>query len=139
MGPRLRALLVALVALGGLAAQKLPANAAYPDHPVRWLIGFTAGGPVDTVARIMAQFLSDRLGQTFSFDRHDTFLVGRSPSAHFRLPGKDEYFSRVHFLVRFLGLTGFLAACVGLVLARLDGLPIDARSVTEEIAAKEAE
>jgi serine/threonine-protein kinase len=38
-------------------------------------------------------------GQTFSFDRHDTFLVGRSPSAHFRLPRKDEYFSRIHFLV----------------------------------------
>jgi tripartite-type tricarboxylate transporter receptor subunit TctC len=32
---------------------------------VRWLIGFTAGGPVDTVARIMAQRLSERLGQQF--------------------------------------------------------------------------
>jgi tripartite-type tricarboxylate transporter receptor subunit TctC len=32
---------------------------------VRWLIGFTAGGPVDIVARIMAQWLSDRLGQPF--------------------------------------------------------------------------
>ena len=38
-------------------------------------------------------------GQTFSFDRHDTFLVGRSKRAHFRLPEKDEYFSRIHFLV----------------------------------------
>jgi serine/threonine-protein kinase len=38
-------------------------------------------------------------GQIFSFDRHDTFLVGRSPSAHFRLPKKDEFFSRIHFLV----------------------------------------
>ena len=32
---------------------------------MRWLIGFTAGGPVDTVARIMSQWLSDRLGQQF--------------------------------------------------------------------------
>jgi tripartite-type tricarboxylate transporter receptor subunit TctC len=43
-----------------------PASAAdYPSRPVRWLIGFTAGGPVDTVARIMSQWLSDRLGQQF--------------------------------------------------------------------------
>jgi tripartite-type tricarboxylate transporter receptor subunit TctC len=40
-----------------------PASAAYPDRPVHWLIGFAAGGPVDIVARIMAQALSDRLGQ----------------------------------------------------------------------------
>src|SRR5205823_1522827 len=39
--------------------------ADYPNRPVRWLIGFTAGGPVDTVARIMAQWLSERFGQQF--------------------------------------------------------------------------
>jgi serine/threonine-protein kinase len=38
-------------------------------------------------------------GQVFSFGGHDTFLVGRSKQAHFRLPHKDKYFSRVHFLV----------------------------------------
>src|SRR3954453_714719 len=38
-------------------------------------------------------------GQEFSFDRHDTFLVGRSRHAHFQLPIKDRYFSRVHFMV----------------------------------------
>jgi tripartite-type tricarboxylate transporter receptor subunit TctC len=37
----------------------------YPDRPVRFINGFAAGGPVDTVARIMAQALSDRLGQQF--------------------------------------------------------------------------
>ena len=39
--------------------------ADYPNRPVHWLIGFAAGGPVDIVARIMAQALSDRLGQQF--------------------------------------------------------------------------
>ena len=39
------------------------------------------------------------VGQSFSFDRHDIFLVGRSPNAHCRLPEDDPYFSRVHFLV----------------------------------------
>jgi tripartite-type tricarboxylate transporter receptor subunit TctC len=37
----------------------------YPDHPVRFINGFAPGGPVDTVARIMAQALSDHLGQQF--------------------------------------------------------------------------
>src|SRR4051812_15087403 len=37
-------------------------------------------------------------GRTFAFDRHDTFLVGRAPEAHFSLPD-DPYFSRMHLLV----------------------------------------
>ena len=39
-------------------------------------------------------------GQTFTFQGHDTFLVGRSKRAHLRLPAKDMFFSRVHFLSR---------------------------------------
>jgi serine/threonine-protein kinase len=38
-------------------------------------------------------------GQEFTFMGHDTFFVGRSKLAHFRLPQKDRYFSRLHFLV----------------------------------------
>ena len=38
-------------------------------------------------------------GRAFTFQGHDTFLVGRSRRAHLRLPAKDMYFSRVHFLV----------------------------------------
>lgn len=38
-------------------------------------------------------------GQTFAFDQHDHFFVGRSKSAQFRLPEKDPYFSRMHFMV----------------------------------------
>ena len=38
-------------------------------------------------------------GQEFGFDEHDTFIVGRGRNAHFRLPGKDPYFSRAHFLI----------------------------------------
>ncbi|WP_035705759.1 Bug family tripartite tricarboxylate transporter substrate binding protein [Bradyrhizobium genomosp. I (2014)] len=52
-----------LAVLLGLFSAPPPAAAGYPDRPVHWLIGFAAGGPVDIVARIMAQWLSDRLGQ----------------------------------------------------------------------------
>ena len=37
----------------------------YPTRPVHLLVGFAAGGPLDTAARLIAQSLSDRLGQSF--------------------------------------------------------------------------
>src|SRR5499433_4445131 len=36
---------------------------AYPLRPVRLIVGFPAGGPTDITARVMAQWLSERLGQ----------------------------------------------------------------------------
>jgi serine/threonine-protein kinase len=38
-------------------------------------------------------------GKKFEFAEHDTFLVGRASYAHFRLPKKDPYFSRAHFII----------------------------------------
>jgi serine/threonine-protein kinase len=38
-------------------------------------------------------------GEVFDFTGHDTFVVGRSNRAHFRLPERDEFFSRLHFLI----------------------------------------
>src|SRR5262249_11494370 len=39
-------------------------------------------------------------GARFEFDRHDTFLVGRAPTAHLQLLD-DAYFSRHHLLLEF--------------------------------------
>jgi tripartite-type tricarboxylate transporter receptor subunit TctC len=39
-------------------------TAKYPDRPVRILVGFAAGGGTDVAARILAQKLTDALGQT---------------------------------------------------------------------------
>ncbi|MGA8228156.1 MAG: tripartite tricarboxylate transporter substrate-binding protein, partial [Xanthobacteraceae bacterium] len=36
---------------------------AYPSRPIHWIVSFAAGGPNDTVARIVGQFLSEKLGQ----------------------------------------------------------------------------
>jgi tripartite-type tricarboxylate transporter receptor subunit TctC len=52
-------------------AAALPAGArlawaqAYPSRPVRLLVGFPAGGVTDVFARLMGQWLSERLGQAF--------------------------------------------------------------------------
>ena len=53
-------------ALLGTALAIPPASAAsYPDHPVKIIVPFAAGGPTDVMARLLAQKLSDKLGQQF--------------------------------------------------------------------------
>jgi len=37
----------------------------YPSRPVHWIVGFTPGGASDIFARLVGQWLSDRLGQQF--------------------------------------------------------------------------
>src|SRR5262249_48918434 len=63
--PRRRLLHLAAGA-GALPALSRSAWAqAYPSRPVRVIVGFAAGGATDIVARIMGQWLSERLGQQF--------------------------------------------------------------------------
>ncbi|HEY4820002.1 MAG TPA: tripartite tricarboxylate transporter substrate-binding protein, partial [Xanthobacteraceae bacterium] len=56
---RLLALVAALWVAGAAQAQN------YPDKSVRVVVGFTAGGPTDVIARIVAQKLSETWGQQF--------------------------------------------------------------------------
>jgi tripartite-type tricarboxylate transporter receptor subunit TctC len=53
-------------AIGGLSAlitSPLLAEPAWPSRPLTLVVGFPAGGPVDTVSRIIGESLSRRLGQ----------------------------------------------------------------------------
>jgi tripartite-type tricarboxylate transporter receptor subunit TctC len=53
----------------GAAALRLGSRSAqaqaYPTRPVRFVVGFVAGGPNDILARLIGEWLSDRLGQPF--------------------------------------------------------------------------
>src|SRR5262245_12070593 len=52
-----------------LPAVSLSASAqAYPTRPVRIIVGVAAGGTTDIVARLMGQWLSERLGQPFTIE-----------------------------------------------------------------------
>jgi len=56
---------------GGVAAAAIPQFAHaldYPTRPVRVIVGFPPGGSADIVTRIVAQALSERLGQSFIVD-----------------------------------------------------------------------
>jgi len=60
--PRLAVWLFLLGALGSASAQN------YADRPIRFLVGFVAGGAVDLTARTLGQKLSERWGQQVIVD-----------------------------------------------------------------------
>src|SRR5262249_54075737 len=58
---------------------------AYPARSVHWIVGFPPGGGADTVARIIASWLSERLGQQGIIENrpgagthHEVAAVGHS-------------------------------------------------------------
>jgi len=48
-----------------LAAPSIARAQAYPARPVRWVLGYPAGGSTDILVRIIGNWLSERLGQPF--------------------------------------------------------------------------
>jgi tripartite-type tricarboxylate transporter receptor subunit TctC len=62
MAAAVRVVLAATWLLSGVVASSAQ---NYPAKPVRVVVGFPAGGPTDAIARIVAQKLSDNLGQQF--------------------------------------------------------------------------
>src|SRR4051794_30525299 len=65
---RRRFLAVAVGAAALPAAARLAWAQAYPARPVRLVVGFPPGGSADIVTRIIAQALTERMGQSFMVD-----------------------------------------------------------------------
>jgi tripartite-type tricarboxylate transporter receptor subunit TctC len=66
--PRRQFLHLAVSAAALPAASRIARAQAYPSRPVRFVVGGPPGGPQDILARLMGQWLSERLGQPFVID-----------------------------------------------------------------------
>jgi tripartite-type tricarboxylate transporter receptor subunit TctC len=57
---------IAAVAVPGMTG--LASADDFPNHPVRWLVGYPPGGSTDICARLIGQYLSEHLGQQFDIE-----------------------------------------------------------------------
>ena len=77
------------LAAGAAALPALPRSAwaqTYPTRPVRLIVGFPAGGVGDILARLMGQWLSDRLGQPFVIENRPGAATNIAAEAVVRSP-----------------------------------------------------
>src|SRR5262245_41217729 len=88
--PRRRILQMALGAVALSAPARFARAQSYPARPVRLIVGFAAGGAADITARLIGQWLSDRLGQPFLVENRPAAggniaietVVNASPNSH---------------------------------------------------------
>ena len=74
------------------AVSRVARAQAYPTRPVRWIVPAPPGGPLDLVARLLAQWFSERLGQSFIIENRPgggtnigTETVARAPADGYTL------------------------------------------------------
>ena len=92
------------LALGVLLGSALTVGAAhaqsYPNRPIRLLVPFPPGGPLDVMARLIAQQLSTRVGQV---------IVDNRPGAGATLAGKAVATAEPDGYTLLMGSSGSLA------------------------------
>jgi serine/threonine-protein kinase len=102
----------------------------FADHDVLGLAGLPHDlreppGAPDAMKVTLTVTAGPHRGESFTFDEHDTFIVGRSDRAHFRLPFKDKTVSRVHFMIEVNP-----PSCRVMDMASLNGTSVNGRRVT---------
>ncbi len=101
---------------GGVAAVAGPAHAQdYPQHPVRLIVPFPAGGSADAVGRLIAEMLGRHLGQQVVVDNRGgaAGVIGTRQAAESRPDGYTLVLST--------------PSTFAILPALRDGLPFDAR------------
>ncbi len=90
------ALVAALCALAGSAAAQ-----GYPTKPVKFVVGFGAGGPTDVIARIVAADMTQSLGQSFVVENRPgaNAIIATEAVAHAAPDGYALLFSSLSLLV----------------------------------------
>ena len=68
------------------AVSRVARAQAYPTRPVRIIVGFPAGGGADIVARLIGQWLSERIGQQFIIENRPGAATNIATEAVVRAP-----------------------------------------------------
>ena len=84
--PRRQVLHLAAGAAALPAMSRIARAQTYPTRPVRIIVGFAAGGPTDILARLMGQWLSERLGQPFVVENRPGAAANIATEAVVRAP-----------------------------------------------------
>jgi tripartite-type tricarboxylate transporter receptor subunit TctC len=128
------------------AVSRIASAQAYPSRPVRIIVGVAPGGPTDILARLMGQWLSERLGQQFiienrpgaggnigteavvraSPDGHTLLMVGSYNAINATLYAKLNY----NFIRDIAPVAGVIRGTIIMVV----NPSVPARSVPEFIA-----
>ena len=88
--PRRRFLHLAVGAAALPTVSRIAWAQAYPTRPVRIIVGYPPGGANSTVARLVAQWLQERLGQPFTVENRPGAANNLATEAVVRAPG-DGY------------------------------------------------
>jgi tripartite-type tricarboxylate transporter receptor subunit TctC len=88
--PRRKFLHLAAGAAALPAVSRIAWAQAYPTQPVRIIVGVAPGGPTDILARLMGQWLSERLGQPFVIENRPGAGTNIATEAVVRAPA-DGY------------------------------------------------
>jgi tripartite-type tricarboxylate transporter receptor subunit TctC len=88
--PRRQFLHLAVGAAACLAISRTATAQSYPSRPVRIVVGYAAGGGTDIVARLMGQWLSERLGQQVVIENRTGAATNIGTEAVVRAPA-DGY------------------------------------------------